>query len=158
MLTPSANPYLQLMYLQPCKCVVLPFSIKPFCLHAGTNLRSVWVFFPTHIAVGCILRIFSWIIRSLPPHSVYLSLSISHMHKHVRYTHRNTQSPPSQLTLPQRHLSLGRARWWMQVVSLCMCTFLCTSQCENEQHQGRGGSSSMRFTECVCFSVCPIPF
>lgn len=37
----------------------------------------------------------------------------------------------------------------MQVGSLCMCTFLCMSQCENEHHLGRE-SSSVKLCMCVC--------
>jgi len=34
-------------------------------------------------------------------------------------------SPPSLLTLPQRHLSLGKARWWMQVGGWYACSHFC---------------------------------
>lgn len=63
------------------------------------------------------------------------------------FTLSNTQSP-SELTLPQRHVSLGRTRWWMRVGGWNACTsifFLCTFLGDNMQYQG-----GKRRAVCVC--------
>ncbi len=174
MTTPSANLCLQLMYLQCCKYFVLLFLWK-YC----ACMQAVWqdsVVFAgcrfflsqygfSYIAAYCIARIFSWIIWSLTPHSLSVSLSLSHTHTHTRrrtHTHIRTQSPPSQLTLPQRHLSLGKARWWMQVGGWYACAHFCVrlsvrmSTIKREWREiERGGEQYALYCVCVLFHSLP---
>lgn len=77
------------------------------------------IFF-SYSTVECIV---SWLIRSLAPFRL-LSLSLSQTHTCTRSTYAH-RVPCSQLTLPQRHLSLGKARWWMQVGGWYACAHFC---------------------------------
>lgn len=148
MTTPFANLCLQLVYLQCCKSIVLPF----FLWGNGASSQVVWwesVVFAeflfhcilSHIAVYCVSACF------------LLSLSLSLSCTHNACAHR---VPPSQLTLPQRHLSLGKARWWMQVGGWYACAHFCVrlgvrmNGIERESGE-RGRARAVRTVLYVCF-------
>lgn len=109
------------------------------------------IFF-SYSTVECIV---SWLIRSLAPFRL-LSLSVSDTHLHSQ--HICTQS-----SLLTAHLTPETSEPWEgQMVDagwglVCMCAFLCTSRCENGQHQG--GVERKHYTWCcVCVFVYPISF
>lgn len=81
--------------------------------------------------------------------SLFLSLSQTHTHTctHNAYTH--TESP-LQLTLPQRHLSLRMARWWMQVGGWYACAHFCVRLSVRmvSRESVKREESSMHYTEC----------
>lgn len=50
---------------------------------------------------------------------LFSCFSTAYRQTHPHISRKNMPGVPSQLTLPQRHLSLGRARWWMQAACAC---------------------------------------
>ncbi len=94
--------------------------------------------------------------------SLCFSLSVSHTHTHTQtytYTHTHTESPLTAHLTPETS-----EPWEGQMVDagwglVCVCTFLCTSQCENEHYQERmERDRERRRAVCAILCVCPVPF
>lgn len=99
-------------------------------------VHFLFFYFTTRLFTYCFLQWSFLFDNMITPGSFFFSFTLS-----------NTQSP-SALTLPQRHVSLGRTRWWMRVGGWNACTsifFLCTFLGDNMQYQG-----GKRRTVCVC--------
>lgn len=85
------------------------------------------------------------------------SVSLSHIHTltHTHITHTHIESP-SQLTLPQRHLSLGKARWWMQVGGWYASAHFCVRLgVRMSSIKGERRETSTYCTICVSCSIQP---
>ncbi len=125
------------------------FSVEVLCLHVGSVARicgQYSFFFPC--------TIFCLVLQYCIQNSAYflldkmITLSLAHI------AHMHTESP-SQLTLPQRHLSLGKARWWMQVGGWYACAHFCVRLgMRMNGIKGEWREEYALYCMCVCAYLC----